>query len=161
MADRTTRDEKRRVLEEVGYYVSTPLGKSMRPMLRGGKDNILVEKPTGRLKKFDVALYTRADGTSVLHRVVKVREKDYAIRGDNCDYTEYGVTDEDLIGVMTGFWRGERFVPADNRRYRLYVRLNYAAYPLRWLRIRTGKLLRKIASRIPPLRWLWHKLRRK
>ena len=161
MADRTTRDEKRRVLEEVGYYVSTPLGKSMRPMLRDGKDNILVEKPTGRLKKFDVALYTRADGTSVLHRVVKVREKDYAIRGDNCDYTEYGVTDEDLIGVMTGFWRGERFVPADNRRYRLYVRLNYAAYPLRWLRIRTGKLLRKIASRIPPLRWLWHKLRRK
>ena len=53
------RDEKRRVLEEVGVYVSTPLGKSMRPMLRGGRDNILVEKPTGRLKKYDVALYKR------------------------------------------------------------------------------------------------------
>ena len=66
MADRTTRDEKRRVLEEVGYYVSTPLGKSMRPMLRDGKDNILVEKPTGRLKKFDVALYTRADGKTTM-----------------------------------------------------------------------------------------------
>ena len=161
MSDRTSRDAKRRVLEEVGVYVSTPLGKSMRPMLRGGKDNILVEKPTGRLKKYDVALYTRADGTSVLHRVVKVRESDYAMRGDNCDYTEYGITDDDLVGVMTGFWRGERFVSADNRRYRLYVRLNYATYPLRRLRIKTGKLIRRIASHIPPLRWLWRKLRRK
>ena len=161
MSDRTSRDAKRRVLEEVGVYVSTPLGKSMRPMLRGGKDNILVEKPAGRLKKYDVALYTRADGTSVLHRVVKVRENDYAMRGDNCDYTEYGITDDDLVGVMTGFWRGERFVSADSRRYRLYVRLNHAAYPLRWLRIRTGKLLRRVLSHVPPLKWLWHKLRRK
>ncbi|MBR6052484.1 MAG: S24/S26 family peptidase [Clostridia bacterium] len=161
MSDRTSRDAKRRVLEEVGVYVSTPLGKSMRPMLRGGKDNILVEKPAGRLKKYDVALYTRADGTSVLHRVVKVRENDYAMRGDNCDYTEYGITDDDLVGVMTGFWRGERFVSADSRRYRLYIRLNHATYPLRWLRIKTGKLLRKIASHIPPLRRLWRKLRGK
>ena len=161
MSDRTSRDAKRRVLEEVGVYVSTPLGKSMRPMLRGGKDNILVEKPAGRLKKYDVALYTRADGTSVLHRVVKVRENDYAMRGDNCDYTEYGITDDDLVGVMTGFWRGERFISADSRRYRLYIRLNHATYPLRWLRIKTGKLLRKIASHIPPLRRLWRKLRGK
>ncbi len=161
MSDRTSRDAKRRVLEEVGVYVSTPLGKSMRPMLRGGKDNILVEKPAGRLKKYDVALYTRADGTSVLHRVVKVRENDYAMRGDNCDYTEYGITDDDLVGVMTGFWRGERFVSADSRRYRLYIRLNHATYPLRWLRIKTGKLLRKIVSHIPPLRRLWRKLRGK
>ena len=160
MADRKAGEEKRRVLEEVGAYVSTPSGRSMRPMLRGEKDNILVEKPTGRLKKFDVALYARRDGTSVLHRVVRVRENDYGMRGDNCDYTEYGVTDEDLIGVLTGFWRGDRFIPVTQRRYRLYVRLNYATYPLRWLRIRTGKLLRRIASHIPPLRWLWHKLRR-
>ena len=149
------------MLEEVGAYVSTPGGRSMRPMLRGDKDNILVEKPSGRLKKYDVALYTRADGTSVLHRVVRVRENDYAMRGDNCDYTEYGITDDDLIGVMTGFWRGDRFIPAENRRYRLYVRLNHATYPLRWLRIKTGKTIRRIASHIPPLRWLWRKLRRR
>ena len=161
MADREGRDKKRRVMEEIGYYVSTPLGRSMRPMLRGGKDNILVSPPTGRLKKYDVALYARADGVHVLHRVVAVREQDYVMRGDNCDYTEYGITDEDLIGVMTGFWRGERFVSADNRRYRLYIRLNHATYPLRWLRIRTGKLIRRAASHIPPLRWLWHKLRRR
>ena len=160
MADQSARDEKRRVLEEVGVYVSTPGGRSMRPMLRGDKDNILVEKPSGRLQKFDVALYARADGTHVLHRVVRVRENDYAMRGDNCDYTEYGITDDDLIGVMTGFWRKNRFISVESRRYRLYVRLNYAAYPLRWLRIKTGKALRRIASAIPPLKWLWRKVRR-
>lgn len=149
------------MLEEVGVYVSTPSGRSMRPMLRGEKDNILIEKPSGRLKRFDVALYARKDGTHVLHRVVCVRENDYGMRGDNCDYTEYGITDADLIGVMTGFWRGDRFIPVGNRRYRRYVRWNHAAYPLRWLRIKTGKLLRRIASRIPPLKWLRHKLRRR
>ena len=161
MADRSDREEKRRVLDEVGAYVSTPSGRSMRPMIRGDRDNILVEKPAGRLKKFDVALYERKDGTDVLHRVVRVRENDYAMRGDNCDYTEYGITDEDLIGVMTGFWRGDRFIPVTNRRYRLYVRFNYATYPLRWLRLKTWKLLRRIGSHIPPLRWLWHKVRRR
>lgn len=160
MTDRSDGEEKRRILDEVGAYVSTPSGRSMRPMLRGERDNILVEKPTGRLKKFDVALYTRRDGTSVLHRVVAVREHDYGMRGDNCDYTEFGITDGDVIGVLTGFWRGDRFIPVDDRRYRRYVRRHHATYPLRWLRIRTGKLIRKIASRIPPLRWLWHKLRR-
>ena len=90
-----------------------------------------------------------------------MREHDYAMRGANCDYTEYGITDEDLVGVMTGFWRKDRFVTPDNRRYRLYIRFNRATYPLRWLRIKTGKLLRRIGSRIPPLRWLWRKLRRR
>ena len=161
MADLDAREEKRRLLEEVGAYVSTPSGKSMRPMLRGDRDNILIEKPTGRLKKYDVALYARKDGTHVLHRVVRVRENDYAMRGDNCDYTEYGITDEDIIGVLTGFWKKDRFIPVDDRRYRRYVRLNHATYPLRRLRIKTGKLLRRIASGIPPLKWLWHKLRRR
>ena len=161
MAEISGGEEKRRILEEIGAYVSTPTGRSMRPMLRGDRDNILVEKPSGRLKKFDVALYARKNGTHVLHRVVAVRERDYAMRGDNCDYTEYGITDDDLIGVMTGFWRKNRFVPVDSRCYRLYVRLNHATYPLRWLRIKTGKLLRRIASHIPPLKWLWHKLRRR
>ena len=161
MTENEGRDEKKKILEEVGVYVSTPFGRSMRPMLRGGKDNILVTPPTGRLAKFDVALYARKSGTHVLHRVVKVREHDYAMRGDNCDYTEYGITDGDLIGVMTGFWRGERFIETTNRGYRLYVRLNYLTYPLRWLRIRTVRLIARIASRIPPLRRLWHKLRRR
>ena len=154
-------DEKRRVIEEVGCYVSTPLGKSMKPMLRGGKDNILVKTPEGRLKKYDVCLYARKSGVHVLHRVIKVRPTDYVMRGDNCDYTEYGITDEDLIGVMTGFWRGDRFVDVTSRAYRLYVHLNHLTYPIRWLRIKTVKLIFRIGSHIPPLRWLWRKIRRR
>ena len=159
--ERNDSDEKRRVIEEVGCYVSTPLGNSMRPMLRGGKDNILVKTPEGRLKKFDVCLYARKSGVHVLHRVVKVRPTDYVMRGDNCDYTEYGITDSDLIGVLTGFWRGDRFIPVTSRPYRLYVRLNYLTYPLRRLRIKAVKLLFRIGSHISPLRRLWRKIRRR
>ena len=156
MSERTFEE----LLAKDGRIVYTTRGASMRPMLTQSKSVVVIERPKGPLKKYDVALYTRRDGTSVLHRVVAVREHDYGMRGDNCDYTEFGITDGDVIGVLTGFWRGDRFIPVDDRRYRRYVRRHHATYPLRWLRIRTGKLIRKIASRIPPLRWLWHKLRR-
>lgn len=32
-------------------------------------------------------------------------EENYVICGDNCLYREYGVTDEDIVGVLTGFYR--------------------------------------------------------
>lgn len=150
------RDEKRQVLDELGVYVSTPVGQSMRPMLRGERDNILIEKYEGRLRRLDVCLYARADGKHVLHRVIRVRENDYVIRGDNCDYTERGITDADIIGRLTGFWRGDRFISCDkNRLYRLYSHIWPRLYPLHVLRIRLVRRLAK--SRV--LRAIWHRIR--
>ena len=130
-------------------------------MLREGRDTIRVEALEGRARARDVVLYERGDGKHVLHRVIRVRESDYVIRGDNCDYTEYGITDEMIIGRLVGFWRGERYVSCDGRLYRLYVRLSLWLYPLRFLRIRFLRGIRKILSHIPFLRALWRRLRRR
>ena len=152
---------KREIIETVGAYVSAPSGTSMRPMLREGIDTVRVEGYSGRLSRYDVALYARPDGKHVLHRVIRVTEDGYVIRGDNCDYTERGITDGMVIGRMVGFWRGEKYIPADNRLYRLYVRVHTALYPLRFLRIRVWKRLRRVLVRIPGLRALWHLIRRR
>ena len=72
-----------------------------------------------RCKVGDVVLYRRRD-QYVLHRVVQVREKDYVILGDNCVVREYGITDEDIIGVMTGFVRSGKEVGVSDPGYRLY-----------------------------------------
>ena len=52
-----------RQLAEQGFYVSTTVGCSMRPMLRNRRDRVIV-LPIGdeRLKKYDLPLYRRPDG---------------------------------------------------------------------------------------------------
>lgn len=117
------------VLEREGVYVSTTVGASMRPMLRNRRDTIVVRPCQGRLHKYDVALYRRKD-TYVLHRVVDVYPEGYLILGDNCLMSER-VSDGQVIGVLTGFYRGDRPVDLQGVPYRTYARLWYALYPAR------------------------------
>ena len=103
-----------------GSMTYTNVGVSMLPLLRQGKDLFTVRKKgTGRCAVGDVVLYRRRD-QYVLHRVVAVREKDYVILGDNCVQREYGVTDDDILGVMTGFVRGGKAHSVSDAGYRLY-----------------------------------------
>ena len=108
----------------------------MLPLLRQHKDLFTIEKKQGRCKKFDVVLYKRPPKSFVLHRVVEVRENDYVILGDNCINKEYGIRDEDILGVMTSFVRNGKEVPVSHKGYRLYAALWYVLYPLRkvWMR---------------------------
>ena len=110
-------------LEQNRSITYTNVGRSMLPLLRQGKDLFTLEKKgPERCKVGDVVLY-RAGGKYVLHRVVEVREKDYVILGDNCVCREFGVTDEDIIGVMTGYVRGGKEHGVTDLGYRLYSAL--------------------------------------
>lgn len=120
------------IIATQGMYVSTTLGTSMYPMLRDRKDTIIVTPFTGRLKKYDVPLYKRGD-KYVLHRIIKVLPDSYVIRGDNCMLSEYGITDENIIGVLTGFYRGKKQVNVDGFAYKTYVRICSASYPVRYI----------------------------
>jgi hypothetical protein len=108
-------------LECYGRLVYTNVGDSMMPLLRQKKDLLLIEKPDGRLKKYDVPLYKRDSGQYVLHRILKVREKDYVMCGDNRWQREYGITDQHIIGVLKGIVRDGVEISVTDRRYRLYV----------------------------------------
>lgn len=61
--------------------------------------------------------------SNVLHRIIKVRSSDYIILGDNCINKEYGITDEDLIGVMTGYVRNGKKHTVNEFGYRIYCRV--------------------------------------
>ena len=109
------------VLEREGRLVYTNVGISMLPLLRQGKDLFVVEKRgPERLRAGDVVLYRRPPNQYVLHRIVKVRERDYVILGDNCVNREYGITDEDILGVPTGFVREGKHHTVTEKGYRLY-----------------------------------------
>ena len=110
------------IIAREGKLVYTNVGISMLPLLRQGRDLFIVEKRgPERLKAGDVVLYRRPPDKYVLHRIVEVREKEYVILGDNCINREYGITDRDILGVMTGFVRDGKQHAVTERGYRLYT----------------------------------------
>ena len=107
-----------------GRLVYTNVGDSMMPLIRQGKDLLVISpKPEGRLKKYDVPLYKRDSGQYVLHRILKVRKNDYVICGDNRWQREYGITDRHIIGVLTSIVRDGREIKITEWKYRVYVHL--------------------------------------
>lgn len=136
-------------MREDGIYVGLTKGISMRPMLRAGKDTVLISPIVGRLKKYDVPLYRRGEDY-VLHRVVEVREEGYVICGDNCLVKELDVTDDQLVGVLSGFRRGKRYVALDSRSYLLYAKIWVAIYPIRRLWMQSKLLARRLFRLVFP-----------
>ncbi len=130
-------------LEKNGRLIYTNVGDSMWPLIRQGKDLLVIEPVHGRLRKYDVPLYKRDSGQYVLHRILEVRRDDYVICGDNRSRKEYGITDRHIIGVLTGVVRSGKTVSVTNKWYRLYVHIWCDFFPLRSLIIRVyGKLKR-------------------
>ena len=118
-------------LETYGKVISTNVGDSMMPLLRQGKDLMVIERrPKGRCRKYDAVLYKLGD-KYILHRILKVREKDYVICGDHRIRREYGVTDDQIIGVMTAVVRDGREIPVTDPKYRFYVHLWCDFYHIR------------------------------
>ena len=125
-------------LERKGNITYTCRGISMLPLLRQKRDLFTITKKQGRCRKYDVALYKRADGAYVLHRIVKVLPDGYVFLGDNCLNKEYGITDQDILGVMTSFVRDGKEHAADAGGCRRYAKLGYMLYPVRslWKRLK-------------------------
>ncbi len=106
-----------------GHFVITPHGVSMWPMIRNGKDTVLIEPAEGRLEKYDIPLYKDKRGRYVVHRIIEVTDTGYIICGDGLYEKEYDITDANIIGVVRGFYRKEKFISCTNKGYMRYVKL--------------------------------------
>lgn len=98
-----------------------PRGISMLPMLRQGIDSVVLSPLPEKLKKYDLPLYQRPDGKYILHRVVEVGDT-YTCLGDNQYTKEYGVEHQWMIGLVTEFYRGEKYHSVNEFGYKLYCR---------------------------------------
>lgn len=118
-------------LDKYGSFIIAPVGISMLPLLRWGKDTVVIERLKRPPQKHDMILYKRNNGQYVLHRLLEIRKRDYVMCGDNQFIREYGITDENIIGICTGIYRKEKYVSCQNPLYRLYVRFWCFSIPLR------------------------------
>ncbi len=91
------------VLDSGGEFSFITRGTSMMPMLRNGVDTIVLKKAPKKLKKFQIPLYRRADGSFVLHRIVQVKDEGYTLIGDNQTLYEYGVRHSQIEAVAVAY----------------------------------------------------------
>ncbi|MBE6986957.1 MAG: hypothetical protein E7433_06005 [Ruminococcaceae bacterium] len=124
----------------------SPVGISMLPMLRQGKDCVILKPVSGRLKKYDIPLYQRDDGHYVLHRIIKVGET-YTCMGDNQFREETGVRQDQLIAVVSGFTRDGNYRSVETLSYRVYCRFWHYTRPVRRLYRAVKRRLHRIFGR--------------
>ncbi len=99
-------------------------GTSMLPMLKEGRDSVSIVSPKMRVPKVgEVILYRRKNGAFVLHRAVgRAKDGSFICRGDNQTVLERGVLPESIIGVLNGYYNGDKWISADDVEYKKYVR---------------------------------------
>lgn len=125
----------------------SPRGISMLPMIVQGRDSVTLASPPEKLKKFDIPLYRREDGSFVLHRVIKVGDT-YTCIGDNQFKAESGIAHDQVIAVVTAFTHKGKTYSVSCADYRLYCVFWHVSRPARriWraLRVRAARVKRKI-----------------
>ena len=123
----------------------TVTGNSMFPLFANRRDQVTVTAPTD-IRKYDIVLHRRTDGTYILHRVIGRRGDVLTIAGDNETERETGVNISQVIAKVTGFTRKGRDVSVNNPLYRVYSRLWLAVFPARHIILAILLIVRRAFS---------------
>lgn len=129
------------VLNNGGEVAFTITGDSMRPLLRHHRDKVCIIKQVKPLKKYEIPLYIRDNSKYVLHRIVSVKADGYIIIGDNQYVKEYRVQPSQVIGVVNGILRDEKYISCEGFWYQAYCRSWVLMYPLRWFYFKVKQVL--------------------
>lgn len=122
----------------------SPRGISMLPLIREGRDSVILSPLTGKIRKYDIPLYRRADGSYILHRVVGIKDGKYRMAGDNQFTYENGITDSRIIAVVSSVRRGNRLIKADSLGQRIYASLLQNTRAFRYFVFRALRKIKKI-----------------
>lgn len=134
-------------LDAHGGFIFTNMGDSMMPLIRQGRDVLeITKRPEGRLNKYDIPLY-KVGNRYVLHRILKVRENDYIIAGDN-NYRKEIVTESQIIGVLTGLTRDGKRRHLFGWKYRMYLFFWCDLFLIRAAMLFVMTLIRRVLGRM-------------
>ncbi len=114
-------------------------GTSMYPLVGSRRDSVLLTK-ADELKVGDVPLFRRTDGRFVLHRIVKIKDGLYGMRGDFEQKIEYPIEREQIVAVAKGFYRNERYIACGNFWYKVYKVFWMHTVPIRPFLIKILKI---------------------
>lgn len=115
-------------LEDGGTVSFKPKGTSMLPTIRQNIDEVTISKLVTKPKKLDILFYRRENGQFVLHRLKKIKKGSYVIRGDHQFEYEYGITDKNIIGVVTEIHRGDKVIKRGSLLFNIYGTLGALSF---------------------------------
>lgn len=128
MYDKTT---IKQYIKEHGEIIIAPMGNSMLPLLKEDRCQVILKEPEFLPKRFDVVLYQAKSGKQILHRIVQVHPASFTICGDNTYVLEKEIKREQILAVMTGFYRKDKYISCTSLPYCFYVKIWWILYPLR------------------------------
>lgn len=117
-------------LQKTGKLVCPNQGTSMLPLIRQGRDLMVIHpRPSRRLKKYEAVMYRRGNNY-LLHRIYKVCEKDYIMCADNRSTFER-VQDDQIIGILYAVLRdGTKEIKVKSPAYLSYIFYWYYLHPV-------------------------------
>lgn len=118
-------------------------GVSMYPLLHNRSDTVVLEKAK-TIKKYDIVLHERKEGTYILHRIIKKKGDVLTIAGDFETEKEYPVCTSQVIARVTGFTRNGKYHDVNEPFFKFYAVIWVAIFPFRLKAIRVLQLLRRI-----------------
>lgn len=129
-------------LEEVGSLLNegrevsfTPLGSSMLPFIRGGRDSVRLQKKDS-MEVGDIVL-VRLHGRYVLHRIIALEGEKVTLMGDGNIIGTESCLRSDVMGTVVAIQKGKReVIPGKGRFWRAikplrrYILAIYRRLPL-------------------------------
>lgn len=106
-------------------------GRSMRPMIEGDRDSVVLVPCTGEVKKDDIILAEVSPQRYVLHRIIKVEGDTLTMRGDGNLVGTETFRRSDVIGRAEAFIRKGKRLEMNSRKWEIYSWFWTRLLPLR------------------------------
>lgn len=135
-------DLLREVLASGGEFQIAPEGTSMLPLIRPGRDTVILVRPHHPLSAGAIILYQRSSGAWVLHRILAVTEAGYTLCGDNQTAVEPGIRPDQVVGLVRTILREGKPLKEQQLRWQLY-RIAWRHLPLRRILLGIHRRLRR------------------
>ena len=110
-------------LAEKGFLVYHNVGDSMMPLVKQGRDLMLLRVPNREYRKYDAVLYKRENGQYVMHRIIGSNSEGFIMCGDNRYDKEYGIKKEQVMALLTAVVRDGKELSTDSVWCKIYVHL--------------------------------------
>lgn len=131
------------VISSGGEFQLTPYGISMLPLIRPGQDSVILISPRD-LKKTDIVLYKRCDGSFVLHRIMLIQKDNYIMCGDNQNYLERDIKKEQILALVKDIYRDGEKINTETDEYKKYIKSLYKKVRKSRLRLFLSRIKHKI-----------------
>lgn len=110
------------ILQKKGVLLYTNQGTSMWPLIKEGKDILIITSDVSCIKKGDIILTKRPSGRYLLHRVISVcKDGTYVICGDNNYKCDKNIMKSEILGKLSSILRDGKRNNLDGIGYKVYT----------------------------------------